>query len=80
MLGAARSRGRTRKHPEPKVGDVYGGPNGLKVVKVLGRGHRGRSDLRVRVECRHGKQSDTYEYNLRGRGACGCERARGGAR
>ncbi len=53
----------SRSYPEPKVGDIFGC---YKVVRIIGRGHRGRSDLRVEylcVSCH--KRGETYEFNLR---------------
>lgn len=55
--------GRPRQFAEPQVGETFGT---VRVVAVLGRGHKGRSDLRVRVKCvACGHLSETYEFNLR---------------
>lgn len=51
-----------RKHAPPRIGQRFGS---WRVVRLLGRGYRGRSDLRVEVECSCGKRSETYEFNLR---------------
>ena len=57
-----------RKHPEPRVGDVFGV---WTVVALLGRGRHGRSDLSVRARCVCLREADVYEFNLRkGRKRC----------
>jgi hypothetical protein len=53
-----------RTHPEPQVGDLLG--RNFRVIDVLGRGHNGRSDLRLGVECTTcGYVTEAYEYNAR---------------
>jgi len=62
--------GRPRKYDEPKIGERYGV---WKVVALLGRGHRGRSDLRIEIQCVCGRRAETYEFNLRARRASTCK-------
>jgi len=57
-----RNIGAPRKYPEPKIGDRFGVD---RVVRIIGRGHLGRSDLRVEVRCTCGARREIYEFNLR---------------
>lgn len=66
-----------RKHPAPRVGDRFGC---WRVTRILGRGYRGRSDLRVESVCECGRYSETYEYNLRARRGDVCTHRRSEAR
>lgn len=51
-----------RRHKPPKVGDRVGP---YRITRLIGRGYRGRSDLRVEIKCTCGRYSETYEFNLR---------------
>jgi hypothetical protein len=51
-----------RKHPALEVGDRFGA---LVVIELLPRGHRGRSDERVRWRCVCGVVGESYAANLR---------------
>lgn len=59
---AAIRPGRRRLYPVPVVGDRFGP---LIVTSVLGRGQRGRADLRLRCRCECGHVVEGYEFNLR---------------
>jgi hypothetical protein len=52
-----------RCHPEAKAGDRFGDRT---VVATMPRGHRGRSDERVRWRCKCGTIGESYVFNLRG--------------
>lgn len=56
--------GAPRKYPEPRVGDQFGP---WRIVAIVGRGYRGRSDLRLEAMCTCGRRCITYEFNLRKR-------------
>lgn len=51
-----------RRYPEAKVGDRFG-PR--QVTKLLPRGHKGRSDERVRWRCECGATGESFVFNLR---------------
>jgi hypothetical protein len=52
---------RHRKRPEPQIGDVHGC---MTVVRLLGRGHAGRSEIRVVCKCTCGYEAAMYEHNM----------------
>jgi hypothetical protein len=54
--------GGRRKYPIVAVGQRHGCGT---VTRLLGRGHCGRSDMRVEIECACGRVRRTYEFMLR---------------
>lgn len=51
-----------RRYPAAKVGDRFGP---YRVTRTLPRGHKGRSDERVRWRCTCGLRGESYVFNLR---------------
>ena len=57
-----------RKHPELYIGGHIGP---WRITRIIGRGHRGRSDLRVAAVCDAcGRSTEVYEYQLRAEHVC----------
>lgn len=67
---AAREKGRKgglvgrRRYPEIRIGQRFGP---WTVVALLGRGFRGRSDMRVELVCLCGRRAETFEFQARKR-------------
>jgi hypothetical protein len=53
-----------RRYPAVAVGQKYGC---WRVTKLLGRGHKGRADMRVQLTCTCGRTSEVYEFLVRDR-------------
>jgi hypothetical protein len=54
-----------RRYPEMVVGARYGC---FTVTALLGRGHQGRADLRVRIQCDCGREYEVFEFMARYKG------------
>jgi hypothetical protein len=51
-----------RLYPKPKEGDLFGR---CRIVRCLGSGHAGRSDLRYEIECIGcGRRGECFEFAL----------------